>query len=236
MNSGTSSSNKQWLITTDADIPLGAQITVNHTDADPARTFGTRAAVPAGVFTSTEFIDQYTYTGDDLGATYSAGKTDFRVWAPTASDVKLVTYTSASQLAADATVINMTSDVKGTWIASVNGDQHGLIDLNTMNSGKEVVINTPGNVRRMAKVMRASLTTRLAQRLVCASTVGCQRLPLPDGNGRRSAQRGARNAETNSRARGQLAGRRGDDHAGAAATARTISGCAHHLAHAGEIE
>lgn len=28
------------------------------------------------------------------------------------------------------------------------------IDLNTMNSGKEVVINTPTNVRRMAKVMR----------------------------------------------------------------------------------
>jgi pullulanase len=123
----TSSSNKQWLITTDADIPLGAQITVNHNDADPTRTFGTRAAVPAGVFTSTEFIDQYTYTGEDLGATYSAGKTDFRVWAPTASEVELVTYTSASQLAADATVISMTSDVKGTWIASVNGDQHGLI-------------------------------------------------------------------------------------------------------------
>ena len=28
------------------------------------------------------------------------------------------------------------------------------LDLNTMNSGKEVVINTPGNVRRMAKVVR----------------------------------------------------------------------------------
>ncbi len=28
------------------------------------------------------------------------------------------------------------------------------IDLNTMNSGKEVVINTPGNARRMAKVMK----------------------------------------------------------------------------------
>jgi uncharacterized protein (DUF849 family) len=28
------------------------------------------------------------------------------------------------------------------------------LDLNTMNSGAEVVINTPGNVRRMAKVMR----------------------------------------------------------------------------------
>lgn len=30
------------------------------------------------------------------------------------------------------------------------------IDLNTMNSGGEVVINTPANVRRMAKVMRES--------------------------------------------------------------------------------
>jgi uncharacterized protein (DUF849 family) len=28
------------------------------------------------------------------------------------------------------------------------------IDLNTMNSGKEVVINTPGNARRMAKIMK----------------------------------------------------------------------------------
>jgi uncharacterized protein (DUF849 family) len=30
------------------------------------------------------------------------------------------------------------------------------LDLNTMNSGKEVVINTPGNVRRMAAVIRAA--------------------------------------------------------------------------------
>jgi uncharacterized protein (DUF849 family) len=30
------------------------------------------------------------------------------------------------------------------------------IDLNTMNSGKEVVINTPGSVRRMAKIMYAA--------------------------------------------------------------------------------
>ena len=30
------------------------------------------------------------------------------------------------------------------------------LDLNTMNSGKEVVINTPGNVRRMASVIAAA--------------------------------------------------------------------------------
>ena len=127
LNAGTTSSNKQWLITTDADIPLGSQITVNHTDIDPARTFGSRAVIPAGVFTSPAFIDQYTYTGDDLGSTYSAAKTDFRVWAPTASAVNLVTYTSATQLAAGATVVPMTKDLKGTWIASISGNQNGLI-------------------------------------------------------------------------------------------------------------
>ena len=127
LNAGTTSSNKQWLITTDADIPLGSQITVNHSDADPARTFGSRAVIPAGVFTSPAFIDQYTYTGDDLGSTYSAAKTDFRVWAPTASAVNLVTYTSATQLAAGATVVPMTKDLKGTWIASISGNQNGLI-------------------------------------------------------------------------------------------------------------
>ena len=127
LNGGATASNKQWLLTTDADIPLGSQITVNHTDADPARAFGTRVAVPAGVFTSQAFIDAYTYTGDDLGSTFSSAKTDFRVWAPTASAVNLVTYTSSTQLAADATVIPMTADVKGTWIAHIDGNQHGLI-------------------------------------------------------------------------------------------------------------
>jgi uncharacterized protein (DUF849 family) len=33
------------------------------------------------------------------------------------------------------------------------------LDLNTMNSGREVVINTPGNVRRMAKVIREAGVT-----------------------------------------------------------------------------
>ena len=127
LNAGATSSNKQWLITTDADIPLGTQITVNHTDADPTRVFGSRVAVPAGVFTSQAFNDAYVYTGDDLGNTYTSAKTDFRVWAPTASAVSLVTYTSASQAANDATVVPMTADVKGTWVASLTGDKNGLI-------------------------------------------------------------------------------------------------------------
>ena len=126
-NNGASSSNTQWLITTDADIPLGSTITVTHSDADPTRTFGSKNAVAAGVFTSTAFIDDYTYTGNDLGATYTSAKTDFRVWAPTASDVKLVTYAAATTAKADGVEHDMTQDVKGTWVASLDGNQSGTV-------------------------------------------------------------------------------------------------------------
>ncbi|MEN9609134.1 MAG: hypothetical protein RLZZ06_1065, partial [Actinomycetota bacterium] len=121
------SGNRQWLLTTDADIPLGGSITVSHSYSDVQYSFGTKKAVAAGVFTSQAFIDNFTYTGDDLGATYSASKTDFRVWAPTASAVNLVTYNSATQAAADATVVPMTASSKGTWVASLTGDKHGQI-------------------------------------------------------------------------------------------------------------
>ena len=126
-NGGTSYSNKQWLLTTSADIPLGAQLTLNHTDPDPARTFGSRPLVAAGVFTSQDFIDAYTYTGDDLGATYTSAKTDFRVWAPTASQVELVTYASASAGVETATATPMIQSEKGTWTASLSGDKNGQI-------------------------------------------------------------------------------------------------------------
>ena len=125
LNGGITASNKQWLLTTDADIPLGANITVNHTDADPARTFGTRLATPAGVFTSAEFVANYTYEGDDLGNTYTAAKTDFRVWAPTASEVNLLTYATAT--AVTPTVTPMTASTKGTWVASLAGNKDGQV-------------------------------------------------------------------------------------------------------------
>lgn len=118
------SGNKQWLLTTDADIPLGSQITVSHTYSDPLYSFGSRQAVAAGVFTDPAFVSAYTYNGDDLGATYSANSTAFRVWAPTASSVDLVTYAHADDAANTATVTAMTSSVNGTWTASLSGDKH----------------------------------------------------------------------------------------------------------------
>jgi pullulanase len=126
-NSNGSSSLKQWLLTTDADIPLGSALTVKHTDADPARVYGERLAVAGNVFTSPAFVSNFTYEGDDLGSVFTAAKTDFRVWAPTASAVSLVTYATASTPKEDAVVTPMTLDVKGTWIATLTGNKAGQV-------------------------------------------------------------------------------------------------------------
>jgi pullulanase len=81
----------------------------------------------AKLYDSADFAAKYTYTGDDLGNTYSKSSTKFRVWAPTAKSVDLVTYAKADDLAAAGTVTAMKADVNGTWIAELSGDKNGLI-------------------------------------------------------------------------------------------------------------
>ena len=81
----------------------------------------------AKLYDSPEFAAKYTYTGDDLGNTYSKTETKMRVWAPTASAVKVVTYAKADTPLAGGVETEMTSDVNGTWIAKVSGDKDGLI-------------------------------------------------------------------------------------------------------------
>lgn len=74
---------------------------------------------------SEAFAKQFTYTGNDLGNTYTKSKTSFRLWAPTASKVELLTYSSADSTQANR--IAMTQDSNGTWVAALNGDRDGLI-------------------------------------------------------------------------------------------------------------
>ncbi len=72
-------------------------------------------------FSSKEFEDAYTYEGDDLGAAYTAEKTTFRVWAPTAQKLEVNLYDAGNGGKATQ-VVEMTADVKGTWVATINGD------------------------------------------------------------------------------------------------------------------
>lgn len=78
------------------------------------------------LFSTPKFEEAYTYTGNDLGATYTKEKTSFRVWAPTADSVKLNLYSGGTAGVSDLIEqIEMKSDVNGTWIAEKSGDLNG---------------------------------------------------------------------------------------------------------------
>ena len=76
-------------------------------------------------FSSDTFVENYYYDGDDLGAVYSKEKTAFRVWAPTAENVALNLYENGDGDCLIET-INMTPDVKGTWVYEKEGDLNGV--------------------------------------------------------------------------------------------------------------
>ena len=79
------------------------------------------------VYSTEAFEEAYTYTGDDLGAAWSAEKTAFRLWAPTAESVKVNLYESGTAGTDDLLEqLEMTRDVKGTWIAEKQGDLNGV--------------------------------------------------------------------------------------------------------------
>ncbi|GAB3930986.1 type I pullulanase [Mucilaginibacter myungsuensis] len=61
------------------------------------------------------------YTGTDLGVTYTAAKTTFKIWSPTATQVKLRLY--AEGLGGEALKnIDLIKQENGVWMAVVNGN------------------------------------------------------------------------------------------------------------------
>ena len=79
------------------------------------------------LYDSPEFISKYTYTGNDLGVTYTKTATTLRVWAPTATAVSVVTYTDSNAPYASGKLTPMKYDVRGTWVATLKGNQDGTI-------------------------------------------------------------------------------------------------------------
>lgn len=73
------------------------------------------------------FEAQYTYAGSDLGATWSPAGTVFRLWAPTATAVRVRLYASGDPEAPDLLEeVAMTADARGTWLARKDRDLDGV--------------------------------------------------------------------------------------------------------------
>lgn len=79
------------------------------------------------LYDSPEFIAKYTYSGNDLGITYTKASTKLRVWAPTAKAVNVVTYKEFDAPSSSGVLTKMTYDRKGTWVATLKGDQNGTV-------------------------------------------------------------------------------------------------------------
>lgn len=78
-------------------------------------------------YSSAEFEEKYTYSGGDLGACWTAEKTVFRVWAPTAEAVIVNLYAGGTAGCSDLLEqIPMTADVNGTWLAEKQGNANGV--------------------------------------------------------------------------------------------------------------
>ncbi len=79
------------------------------------------------LYSSPAFEEKYTYTGCDLGATWSPSKTVFRVWAPTAQTVSVNLYRSGNPDSEDMLCqLHMYPDKHGTWTAQRVGNLNGV--------------------------------------------------------------------------------------------------------------
>ncbi len=92
------------------------------------------------VYSTEAFESAYTYEGDDLGAQWTAEKTRFRLWAPTASSVKINLYETGTAGTEDLLEqLEMTPDVNGTWTAEKQGDLNGVYYTYLVETGGKTV-------------------------------------------------------------------------------------------------
>ena len=102
-------------------LTLGSDVDITKTYTVSSTQFKEKQAVMGEIYSSSKFITSYTYSGSDLGATYSKNSTTFKVWAPIATDVTLNLYSAGNGGSAYKTV-KMTKGTGGVWQTSVAGD------------------------------------------------------------------------------------------------------------------
>lgn len=112
---------------TDGQITLAEPIVVTEEHHLVIEGYGESEVIPANIYSTQEFEAQYTYEGTDLGASWSKEKTQFKVWAPTASKVSVNLYQSGDVSKDDLLeVLPMKADVAGTWVTEKEGDLNGI--------------------------------------------------------------------------------------------------------------
>ncbi len=100
-------------------ITLAEELDISKTYTVKLEGFEPRSAVPTKVFDSPDFVERFTYDGDDLGAVIQGELTLFKLWAPTASAVVLNLF-EAGDGGEAYEQINMNRGEKGVWVAAAS--------------------------------------------------------------------------------------------------------------------
>lgn len=103
--------------------------------------YARKAVVPTKIFDSDEFIENYTYDGDDLGAVINGNSTTFKVWAPTASKVVLNLYEKGNACEAFENV-EMNRGERGVWEYTKANCGHGTYYTYTVTTSVGTQIAT----------------------------------------------------------------------------------------------
>ncbi len=106
------------------ELTLGEELDISKAYEIEIEGYGRKAVIPTTVFDSAEFIENYTYSGSDLGAYIDGTATTFKVWAPTASKVVLNLY-SAGNGGETIANVEMVKGEKGVWSHTAENCGHG---------------------------------------------------------------------------------------------------------------
>ena len=93
-----------------------------------------------GIYDSKLFNDTFEYTGDDLGVTFTASKTVFKLWAPVSSKVTLNLYQNGTPASLGGTdvpykTVDLEKGEKGVWSCEVEGNLHSVYYTYTVTNG-----------------------------------------------------------------------------------------------------
>ena len=100
----------KYICTAPFEVPLGEEYQIED---DKGMVF---ALQTGAVIRTPEFDELYFYDGDDLGAAYTEDKTIFKLWAPTATNVKLKLI---SEFGAEKGSIPMQRGERGVWSLTI---------------------------------------------------------------------------------------------------------------------
>ncbi len=90
-----------------------------------------------GVLFDTEaFESLFAYAGTDLGCTWSAGQTQFKVWSPMATTVSICFFQAADQDELER-IESMVAEEKGTWAIRFSENMDGLYYTYRVMNGNE---------------------------------------------------------------------------------------------------